>query len=350
MMQRRTLIKSAAAAASLGAPTLGVFAQQVVTLKFHTFMAPTSNVYLNAHKAWMSKVENDSGGRIRFEGFPAMQLGGSPSQLFDQARDGVVDIVWTLAGLTPGRFPRTEVFELPFMTMDGIGASRAAWEYLETHASDEFKDVQPLAFHTHGPGVLHSKSKAINSASDLRGLKMRGPTRQATKLLAAAGASAVGMPLPQIPDALSKGVIDGAALPWEVIPSVKVHELVQHHSEFAPGKPALYNTAFVMVMNKRKYTSLPPDIKKVIDDNSGLETSAWFGKVQQDHDPISRKMATDRGNKVHVFSESETSEFVKLTGTIASEWVQEMDKRGQDGAKLLAGAKALIAKHKPKAA
>ncbi len=350
MLQRRTLIQSAAAAASLGLPGLGAFAQQGVTLKFHTFMAPTSNVYLNAHKAWMTKVEQDSNGRIRFEGYPAMQLGGSPAQLYDQARDGVVDIVWTLAGNSPGRFPRTEVFELPFMTADAIGASRAAWEYLQTHAADEFKDVHPLAFHTHGPGVLHSKSKPIKSAADLRGMKVRGPTRQATKLLSAAGASAVGMPLPQIPDALTKGVIDGAALPWEVIPSVKVHELVQHHSEFAPGKPALYNTAFVMVMNKNKYASLPPDIKKVIDDNSGMETSAWFGKVQQDHDPISRKMATDRGNKVHVFSEAEAAEFVQLTSAIAGEWVQDMNKRGFDGDKLMAGAKALIAKHTPKAA
>ncbi len=349
-MQRRTLIRSAAAAAAtLGVPGLGAFAQQGVTLKFHTFMAPTSNVYLNAHRAWMTKVEKESGGRIRFEGYPAMQLGGSPAQLYDQARDGVVDIAWTLAGNTPGRFPRTEVFELPFMTADAIGASRAAWEYLQTHAADEFKDVQPLAFHTHGPGVLHSRSKPILSAADLRGMKVRGPTRQATKLLTAAGASAVGLPLPQIPDALSKGVIEGAALPWEVITSVKVHELVQHHSEFAPGGPALYNTAFVMVMNKAKYASLPPEARKVIDDNSGMETSAWFGKVQQDNDPISRKLATDRGNKVHVFTEAQASEFIQLTGTIASEWVQDMNRRGQDGEKLLAGAKALIAKHKPKA-
>lgn len=348
MIHRRTLIKSAAAAATLATPGLGALAQEMVTLKFHTFMAPTSNVYLNAHKAWMDKVGKDSGGRIRFEGYPAMQLGGAPNQLYDQARDGVVDIVWTLAGLTPGRFPRTEVFELPFITMDAIGASRAAWEYLQTHAADEFKDVHPLAFHTHGPGLLHSKNKPIISAADLRGMKVRGPTRQATRLLAAAGASAVGMPLPQIPDALSKGVIDGAALPWEVIPSVKVHELTQYHSEFAPGKAALYNTAFVMVMNQRKYASLSPEIKKVIDDNSGMETSAWFGKVQQDHDPIARKMAIDRGNKVHVFTEAQTEEFIQLTGAIASEWVQEMNKRGHDGEKLLAGAKAIIAKHKPK--
>jgi TRAP-type C4-dicarboxylate transport system substrate-binding protein len=346
MIQRRTLIKTAAAAATLGVPALGVFAQQVVTLKFHTFMAPTSNTYLNSHKAWMTKVEKDSGGRVRFEGYPAMQIGGSPSQLYDQARDGVVDIVWTLAGLTPGRFPRTEVFELPFMTTDAIGASRAAWEYLQTHAADEFKDVQTLAFHTHGRGLLHSKSKAIISAADLRGMKVRGPTRQATKLLTAAGATAIGLPLPQIPDALSKGVIDAAALPWEVVPSVKVHEICKYHSEFPQNRPALYNTTFVMAMNKDRYASLPPDIKKVIDENSGMETSAWFAKVQQDQDPIARKMATDRGNEVHVFSEAETNEFVKLTGSIASEWVADVNKRGHDGEKLLAAAKTLIAKHK----
>ena len=349
MMQRRTLIKSAAAAVSLGAPTLGVFAQQVITLKFHTFMAPTSNVYLNAHKAWMSKVENDSGGRIRFEGFPAMQLGGSPSQLFDQARDGVVDIVWTLAGLTPGRFPRTEVFELPFMTMDGIGASRAAWEYLETHASDEFKDVQPLAFHTHGPGVLHSKSKAINSASDLRGLKMRGPTRQITKLLSNLGASPVGMPLPQIPDALSKGVIDGCAIPWEVVPAVKVHELTKFHSEFEPAGGALYTTTFVMAMNKAKYASLPPDLKAVIDRNTGMETSAWLGKVQQAGDVPGREAAVRQGNSIHTIPAAEAQEFKRKARLVEVEWVQDMDKRGYNGRQLLETARALIAKHGRKA-
>lgn len=349
MMQRRTLLKSTAVAAALGAPSLGLMAQQVTTLKFHTFMSPMSNVWLHIHKVWMAKVEKESGGRIKFEGYPAMQLGGAPAQLLDQARDGVVDIVWTLPGNTPGRFPRIEVFELPFMTVDGEGTSKAAWEYLQTMATDEFKEVVPLAFHTHGPGLLHSKSKPIMSAADLRGLKVRGPTRQATKLLSAAGASAVGLPLPQIPDALSKGVIDACALPWEVIPSVKVHELVQHHSEFAPNSPALYNTTFVLAMNRNKYASLPADVKKVIDDNSGLATSALFGKVQTDYDPVSKKLATDRGNKVHTFSAAEQQEFVKLTAPITDEWVQDMNKRGHDGTKLLEGAKALIAKHTRKA-
>ena len=156
MIQRRTLLKSTAAVA-LGAPALSSLAQQTVTLKFHTFMAPQSNVWLNMHKAWMDKVEKESGGRIKFEGYPAMQLGGTPVQLYDQAKDGVVDIIWTLPGNTAGRFPRVEVFELPFMMTNAEATSKAYWEYVQTVAADEFKDTQVLALQVHGPGMFHTK-------------------------------------------------------------------------------------------------------------------------------------------------------------------------------------------------
>lgn len=344
MIQRRTLLKSGAAIA-LGAPALTGMAQQAVTLKFHTFMSPVSNVWVHLHKVWMEKVEKESGGRIRFEGYPAMQLGGTPPSLYDQARDGVVDISWTLPGLTGGRFPRSEVFELPFMMRDAEATSKAAWEYFTTVIPDEFKDTHTLAFHTHGPGLLHSKNKLIKAPSDLRGMKVRGPTRMATRLLGNIGATAVGMPLPAIPDALSKGTIDACALPWEVIPSVRVHELAKFHSEFPASSPALYTSMFVMSMNKARYESLAPELRKVIDDNSGMATSAWMGKVQQDYDPVSRKMVLDRGNTVHTFGAAETAEFQKLTAHVDEAWVGEMNKRGFDGQKLLESARSLIAKH-----
>jgi len=344
MIQRRTLLQSGAAVA-LGAPALVGFAQQSVTLKFHTFMSPTSNVWLNMHKAWMDKVEKDSGGRIKFEGYPAMQLGGSPVQLFDQAKDGVVDIVWTLPGNTPGRFPRTEVFELPFMMSNAEATSKAFWEYIETKAADEYREVKALALQVHGPGMFHIKGKPINSPDDLRGLKMRGPTRQVTKLLANLGATPVGMPLPQIPDALSKGVIDGCVIPWEVVPSVKVHELTQFHSEFDPKGGALYTTTFVMAMNRRRYDSLPPDLQKVIDANTGLNTSAFLGRAQQAGDAPARKQAVDRGNKINTIGLAEAQEFRRRARQVEVEWVQDMDKRGFNGRDLLETARKLIEKH-----
>ncbi len=344
-MQRRSFVQSAAAAAVLGVPHLSGLAQQTVTLKFHTFMAPLSNVWLTMHKPWMDKVEKDSGGRIKFEAYPAMQLGGTPVQLYDQARDGVVDIVWTLPGNTAGRFPRIEVFELPFIMNNAEATSKAYWEYFQTQCPDEFKETQVLAVQVHGPGVIHTASKEVKSVADLRGLKLRGPTRQVTKLLGSVGAIPVGMPLPQIPDALSKGTIDGCVIPWEVVPSVKVHELTKFHGEFPANSPALYTTTFVMAMNKARYDGLAPDLKRVIDANSGMAASAFLGRTQQGNDPIGRKSATDRNNTVHTFSAAETQEFIKRSAAIDDEWVADMDKRGFKGAQLLSSAKALIVKH-----
>jgi len=344
-MKRRSFVQGAAAATVLGVPHLSGLAQQSVTLKFHTFMAPLSNVWLLMHKPWMDKVEKESGGRIKFEAYPAMQLGGTPVQLYDQARDGVVDVVWTLPGNNAGRFPRIEVFELPFMMNNAEATSKAYWEYFQTQCPDEFKETHVLALQVHGPGVIHTVSKQIKSPADLRGQKMRGPTRQVTKMLASIGAIPVGMPLPMISDALSKGTIDGCVIPWEVVPSVKVHELTKFHSEFPATSPALYTTTFVMAMNKAKYEGLAPDLKRVIDANSGMAASAWLGKTQQGNDPVGRKAAVDRGNTIYTFSAAETQEFIKLSSAIDDEWVSDLDKRGFTGKALLDSAKALIAKH-----
>ena len=344
MIQRRSLLKSGAIAA-IGAPALVGFAQSSVTLKFHTFMAPQSNVWLNMHKAWMDKVEKDSGGRIKFEAYPAMQLGGTPVQLFDQAKDGVADVTWTLPGNTAGRFPRVEVFELPFMMTNAEATSKAYWEYVQTVAADEFKDVQVIALQVHGPGVIHTAEKPVKSINDLRGLKLRAPTRQTTKLLASLGATPVGMPLPGIPDALSKGTIQGCVIPWEVVPAVKVHELTKYHAEFDPAGGCLYTTTFVMSMNKAKYNSLPPDLKKVIDANSGMATSGWLGKVQQGGDAAGRKSATDRGNTIFTVSAADAQEFRRKSRAIEVEWAEDMNKRGYDGRKLLETARNLIEKH-----
>ena len=344
MIQRRKLIQSGAALA-LGAPAIVGFAQQSVTLKFHTFMSPQSNVWINMHKAWMDKVTKDSNGRIKFEAYPAMQLGGSPVQLYDQVKDGVVDVMWTLPGYTPGRFPRVEAFELPFMMNNADATSRALWEYVQMEAKDEFRDVHLLAMQVHGPGVIHMRDKQVKSAADLEGSKVRGPTRQITKMLGYLGATPIGMPLPAITDSLSKGVIDGCVIPWEVVPSVKVDELTKFHTEFDPAGGALYTSVFVMAMNKGKYDALPADLKAVIDKNSGIETSAFLGRTQQAGDAPGRAGAAKRGNSIYTVSPAEAQEFKRKARLVEVEWVQDMNKRGFKGEQLLDTARKLIAKH-----
>ncbi len=345
MTSRRFILSTAVAAALAAGFTGGASAQQTVTLKFHTFMSPQSAVWKSMHGWWMDKVEKDSGGRIKFERYPAMQLGGTPVQLYDQVKDGVVDVVWTLPGNTPGRFPRIEVFELPFMMTNAEATSRAYWEYVQTYAKDEFKDVQVLALQVHGPGVIHTKDKPVKTITDLKGLKVRGPTRQVTKLLQSLGATPVGMPLPGIPDALSKGTIDGAVIPWEVVPSVKVDELTKYHAEFETKAGALYTTTFVMAMNKAKYESLPPDLKKVIDDNSGIEVSAYLGKTQQGNDVPGRKAAEDRKNTIFTVNAADAEAFRNASAQVDDEWVKEITAKGHNGKDLIDGARKLIQKH-----
>ena len=278
MIQRRTLLKSTAAAVALGAPGLSGLAQQAVTLKFHTFMAPQSNVWLTMHKPWMDKVEKESGGRIKFEGYPAMQLGGTPVQLYDQAKDGVVDIVWTLPGNTAGRFPRIEVFELPFMMNNAEATSKAYWEYVQTVAPDEFKDVQMLALHVHGPGMFHTKDKLIKTADDLRGMKVRGPTRQITKMLGYHRRHAGGHAAARHSRCAVQGhhrwlrdSLGGRALRQ----GPRTHQVPQRVRQLR--RRALHHH-LRDGMNKAKYNSLAPDLKKVIDNNSGMATSGVAGQ------------------------------------------------------------------------
>jgi TRAP-type transport system periplasmic protein len=332
-----------AGVALAAATSVGAFAQEV-TLRLHQFLPAQGTVPAKALVPWAKKIEDESKGRIKIQMFSSMQLGGTPPQLFDQARDGVVDIVWTLPGYTPGRFPKSEVFELPFIA--GLSAektSRALWDYVQKNAMDEYRDVHVLALHTHGPGLFHTK-QPVTGLESLRGMKIRGGTRVVNSMLVKLGATPVGMPVPAVTEALSKGVLDGTTIPWEVAPALKVQELVKHHTTFA-GDRALYVTTFVVAMNKNAYNKLPADLKKVIDDNSGAEFSALIARTQDVGDNVGRDLALKNGNKITELEPAEVQRWKRTAGTVESEWVKEMQAKNVDGARLVAEAKALISRY-----
>ena len=335
-------IRSLLALAGLVAAAHTAQAQEV-PLKVHFFLPPTSYANTLFIQPWCDKIAKESNNRMKCQSYPSMQLGGTPPQLFEQVRDGVADVIWTLPGYTAGRFPTVEAFELPFMMKSPEATSKALWDYVQQNGQNEFKDVHPLAFHVHGPGVFHMTSKPVKTMADLRGLKLRAPTRLTNKFIAMLGATPVGMPVPQVGDALSKGVIDGAVVPYEVVPSVKIQELVKYHSETDPAEAAFYTSTFIFAMNKAKYESLPPDLKKVIDANSGQALSGQIGKAFVQADAEGKKLTT--GNTTNVIPAAELANWKKLGDKLAADWIKEMDGKGLPGARLLDDAKALIAKH-----
>ncbi|MEC3862585.1 TRAP transporter substrate-binding protein [Mesobacterium sp. TK19101] len=343
-MKRRSLLHTMAAAALALGTSGTIAAAQEVTLRLHQFLPPPATVPKHILKPWATKVEEATGGKLKIQHFDAMALGGTPPGLMDQAIDGVADIIMTVVGYTPGRFPRTEVFELPFMMTDPVATSQAFQELVETDLqNNEFKDVKVLGAWVHGPGVIHA-SRPVEKLADLEGLKVRGPTRIISDMLNELGATPVGMPLPAIPEALSKGVVDGTVIPWEVTPSIKLTELVDNHTEIT-GDEALYTATIVMVMNKAKYESLPDDIRAAIDAESGQKLATFAAQVMYDYDKPGRDIAVAAGNNIIQLPPEEVARFKAAAQPVIGRWVADMESKGIDGAALIETAKALIAKH-----
>ncbi|MGH1454937.1 MAG: TRAP transporter substrate-binding protein [Paracoccaceae bacterium] len=343
-MKRRTLIQSVAGAAlALGLTGTASFAQDV-TLRLHQFLPPPATVPKHILKPWATRVEEAAGGKLKIEHYDAMSLGGRPPDLMDQAVDGVADIIMTVVGYTPGRFPKTEVFELPFMMTDPVATSMAFQDLVETDLQDgEYSNVKVLGAWVHGPGVIHTKD-GVTKLEDLEGKKLRGPTRVISDMLGELGATPVGMPLPAIPEALSKGVIDGTVIPWEVTPAIKLSELVGNHTEFG-GKEALYTATIIMVMNKAKYDSLPDDIRAAIDTESGQKLAQFAARVMYDYDKPGRNIAEKAGNTIVTLDEAEVARWKAKATPVIDRWVKDMDAKGIDGMALIEQAKGLIKKH-----
>jgi len=205
--------------------------------------------------------------------------------------------------------------------------------------------VKILAMHLHDGSLLHFANKQVKTLDDVKGLKVRGPTRIGAKFLTALGATPVQMPLPQVPESVSKGVIDGAMVPWEGVPPIKLQEIAKYHTDTAAGAPRMSNTIFVIAMNEAKYNSLPPDVKKVIDANTGLEWSKQIGKTFDGTTEPSKKLAAAAGGVFDTLTPAEYERWVKATEGVNKEWVTEIGAKGGNGDALLNDARALIKKY-----
>lgn len=332
--------------------TLGQVAQAAeseVVLKIHHQLPAHSVTQADLLEPWAKRITEQSDGRITFQFYPSMQLGGTPTQLLDQVRDGVADIVWALPGYNSGRFPLISAFEQPFMSRSAEASSQAMWEFLEKHGKKEFEGMRLLGTHVTDGALVHTTKKPIKKMSDFRGQKIRAANRTSTKLIALLGGTPVAMPVPQIPEALSKGVVDGAIVPWDVVPALKLHELVNYHTEMAPGQPALMYTTVIIAMNPDVYDKLPADLKKIIDDNSGMALSRQAGRlfdtqvVETGH-----ALAKKAGNEIYQLPVEEQQKWMKVASRLDKDWVEEVeDKAYADGEALLEEARQLVEKYNP---
>jgi TRAP-type transport system periplasmic protein len=340
----KVLIMVAVAALAFG--TGAAFAaSDVVTLKVSHFMTTSSNFQQKILLPWCEKIGKESNGRLKCQIYPSMQLGGSPPQLFDQGVDGIADLIETIPTYQAGRFTKSEVFELPFMIKSSGNGSPALWDYIQKNALDEYKGVKLLFVNFHDGNQIFLGKKSVKNLEDLKGLKLRPPSRLASKTLAALGAIPVQIPMPSVPEAIAKGVVDGASIPWEISTSIKLQEICKSITETNPEHAKHANSIFVFAMNAAKYNSLPPDLKKVIDQNSGADVSRWAGEILDGTTAAARKIAVERHDTINVLSEAEYQRWVKATMPVFDDWFNEVNAKGGNGKALLEDARALLKKY-----
>jgi TRAP-type C4-dicarboxylate transport system substrate-binding protein len=312
-------------------------AQAQITLKLHHLLPPKAPAHTKMLAPWAHDVEKASGGKVKIELFPAMSLGGKPPELINQVRDGVVDIVWTVNGYTPNLFPRSEAFELPFVHTNNATATNLAMRDMFNNGAiaEDFKDVKVMFLHVHAGQGIQMADKEVRKPDDLKGLKMRIPTRTGAWIIEALGAAAVSMPVPALPQALSKKVVDGALIPWEIIPPLKLQDVTKFQIE-GPNHVRFGTTTFQVSMNKNTWAKLPPDVQKAFDANNGEARWRAVGSIA---------VAKKAGNTHIELTEAELDAFKQKLEPVVQRWIDEVKSKGIDGKALVDQARALIAKY-----
>lgn len=268
-------------------------AQAATTIRLAHFWPASAYVHEQLFTQWKDSVEAASNGELVVQIYPGQTLSKADA-VYDNTVKGVVTVGAAAQGYNNGRFPLSQIAELPGLADTAVQGSCVLQRlYDQDLIADEYDDSHVLFMFTLGPGLLHSKEKAIRSPDDLKGLRIRRPTAVAGELLESMGALPVGMPAPEVYMALKNGVIDGLSFPWEGMKSFRINELVNHHTQMP-----FYSMAFVVTMNKKAYEALSPELKQVIDDHSGMVWAVKAGEAQDGADRLGLEQAKAQGDEI----------------------------------------------------
>lgn len=343
-MKRRHFL--ATSAGTLAAPVFirNAFAQNPeVTLKLHHFLGPKAPAQTKMLEPWANAIAEETGGRVAIEMYPSMSLGGSPSQLFRQVADGVVDIIWVVNGYTPGLFPRSEVFELPTIYTNNIAATNLAMRDLfDEYLAPEYEPVHLLFNHVHAGQAIHMANEPVHTVADTQGKKLRVPGPTGNSVVEHMGATPVTMPVPDLPQALSTNAVDGALIPWEIIPALQLQDVTKYQIE-GPDMNRFGTTTFQVSMNKDRWNGLDDDIKAAFDKHSGEEWLKTVADVWRASDNAGIKLAVESGNEHIVLTQEQMYTFNEALAPVVDQWVSEHSDF--DAQALVDAAREAIAKY-----
>ncbi|WP_394213795.1 TRAP transporter substrate-binding protein [Psychrobacter piscatorii] len=267
--------------------------EEITVLRFSHFYPATSDINKEIFEPWAKKIEADSGGRLKVEVYPSATISKADTA-YESAVKGTIDIGSQVQGYTSGRFPLSQIAELPGLSNSSTQTGCMLQTLYDNDTiADEYKDSHLLFMFATGPGTLHSTNKLIRTPEDMRGMRIRRPSAVAGDIIESMGASPVGLPANDIYTSLQRGVVDGLSFPWEAMETFKLNELTKYHTNMP-----FYSSALMVTMNKAKYEGLPEDLKQVIDDNSGMALSKKVGAMWDKTYSTQLQAAIDQGDEV----------------------------------------------------
>lgn len=314
------------------------------TLNVSSWVPPNHIVTVDVMMAFCKDVERDTSGRIRCNLLPKPVV--APPQTFDAVRDGLADISYVVHGYTPGRFPLSEVAELPFLGNTAEASSVAYQRIYDRHLKkfDEHKGVHTLAVFTHGPGSIFNTRRPIASLKDIEGLKIRvggGIVNEVARVL---GGVPLQRPVPENYELLSQGIADATFVPKEAPLSFKLIPIIKHGT-YVPG--GFYNVSMMVIMNPARYASLSPADRAVVDKHSGEVLARRGGKAFDSQDAKSHAAMMEAKIPIVTADAAFIADIKAKTGGIEKDWIARVKAKGADGAALLSELRKEIAAYKP---
>lgn len=302
-----------------------------ITLRFAHQNPDTGLSTINCVEPWLKQIEEATGGKVKIQPYYGETLARG-KDMWNATKTGITDIGWAFHGYWPGMTPVTDVISLPAMSFNSAEkGSEVLWKLYEKYPAiqKEFKDVKVLLFYTSPPYTLITSKKQVKALEDLQGMKLRMTGGPPTEMVKALGGVPMLIPMPDSYLSLQKGVIDGMGAPWEAIHVWRFYEVTQYYTEVP--FPAVY---FSLIMNKRKWDSLPKDVQDGIMSVSGEAGSKFWGRhFFDDMKAEGQKKVANSANIIELSAE-ERQKWVDLGAKpIWENWVKTMEKQGVSDAR-----------------
>jgi TRAP-type transport system periplasmic protein len=306
----------------------GAFAQTKPAEFSYSIFFPATHKHTVLAGEWAKEIEKRTGGRVKITLFPGGTLTPAPT-CYDGVVKGISDIGMSVLAYTKGKFPLTEVIDLPLGYANGTAATSLVNQYYSKFKPKEFEEVKILYLHAHGPGILHSK-KAVSKLEELKGLRVRC-TGTVTEIVKALGGVPVSMPMGETYDALNRGMVEGSMAPMESMEGWKWGEVVKFTTE---SFGSAYSTAFFVAMNKEKWNALPAEIQKTIE-TINAEWAEKTGKLWDEVDKSGKAFSLKLGNKIIPLSKEENQRWATAVRPVLEGYVKRMKEKGLPGEEAL---------------